>query len=191
MGVMLTPEQSALTVRVWRERYTRVVDYWGEIDAAARRCISTGREQQAGPIVFDRSGPFMRMRLPSGRCLHYCRPKIEPKRTPWGKVRPTITYEGLNDKNQWTRVSTHPGKLLENGDQAIARDVLAHGMMLAAREGLDIRLHVHDQIVAVVPEREAEAKLEVLRQCMSETPSWAPGLPLASSGLVSRVFLKD
>lgn len=191
MGVMLTPEESARSVEVWRNTYSRAVEYWDELEAAAKRCINTGRAAEAGPLRFDRSGPFMRMILPSGRALHYCRPKIEPKRTPWGAIKPTITYEGLNDKKQWVRIKTHSGKITENGDQAIARDLLAHGMRLAAREGLDIRLHVHDQIVAMVREDDADAALKLLSQCMSDQPAWAKGLPLGSAGFVSPFFIKD
>lgn len=131
------------------------------------------------------------MILPSGRALHYCRPALENKETPWGEVRPTITYEGLNDKKQWVRLSTHPGKLVENADQAVSRDLLAHGMMLAHKRGLDIRIHVHDQIVVLSPTYRASKDLEVLQDCMRTVPDWAPGLPLNSAGFVSKNFIKD
>lgn len=191
MGVKLTLMQSIRSVQVWRDTFTDVVEYWYEIDKAARKCIRTGQPTRAGHIRFDRSGPWMRMILPSGRALHYCRPALEQKRTPWGEVRPTITYEGLNDKKQWVRVSTHPGKLVENADQAVSRDLLAHGMMLAHRRGLDIRIHVHDQIVVLSPEYRASKDLEILQDCMRTVPKWAPGLPLGSAGFVSKIFVKD
>ena len=157
MGVGMTSEQAAHAVAVWRDTFSEVVEYWYALDRAARRCIRTGDPQRVGHVIFDRSGPFMRMLLPSGRALHYCRPRIEPRKTPWGEMRPTITYEGLNDQNQWVRLSTHPGKLTENAGQAISRDLLAHGMRLAHARGLDIRLHVHDQIIALVSEDHGRA----------------------------------
>jgi DNA polymerase len=110
---------------------------------------------------------------------------------PWGDMRDSITYMNLNDKNQWVRVSTHPGKITENIDQAIARDLLAHGMTLAEKEGINIHLHVHDQIVGMVSEKGAEEKLRILIECMSETPRWAPGLPLKAEGHISKFFIKD
>lgn len=192
MGVKtFTKELSSKSVTTWRETYTRAVEYWYEIERAARRCILTGRPQEAGWVSFDMSGPFLRMRLPSGRYLHYCRPQVQEKMMPWGKKKDVITYEGLNDKNQWVRISTHPGKITENADQAISRDLLAHGMRLAAAEGINIRMHIHDQIVASVAESQAEEKLRVLIECMSETPAWAPGMPLASEGHISPAFIKD
>lgn len=88
-------------------------------------------------------------------------------------------------------MSTHPGKLTENADQAISRDLLVHGMRLAHQEGLSIRIHVHDQLVALVRENEADRKLQILKDCMQAQPSWAKGLPLGSAGFLSKIFTKD
>lgn len=191
MGVKLTLEQSQQSVDVFRSTYLEVPDYWDEIDQAARRCISTGKPTEAGPVEFDRYGPFMRMRLPSGRYLHYYKPSLQMKAMPRGKKKLAICYEGLNDKKKWGLISTHPGKLTENADQAISRDLLAHGMQLARAEGIDIRLHVHDQIVAMAPEDEAEDQLKLLIECMEQPPKWAPDLPLGAEGFVDRIFRKD
>jgi DNA polymerase len=98
----------------------------------------------------------------------------------------------LNDRKQWVRQQTHPGKLTENVDQAISRDLLAHGMMLAHRRyQLDIRLHVHDQIVALTDEEKADRDLALLIECMEEKPRWAHDLPLGSAGFTTKVFKKD
>lgn len=191
MGVKLTQEQSALSVDVFRETFTEVPEYWTLIDRAAKRTIQTGKPHEAGPVSFDISGPFMRMRLPSGRHLHYWRPKVQPMKMPWGKIKPAITYWGLNEKKQWVLQTTHPGKLTENADQAISRDLLAHGMTLADREGIDIRLHVHDQVVAIHPESVAKQGLATLIECMEEVPKWAPGLPLGAEGFIDTIFRKD
>ena len=186
-----TQEQSKLSVDTFRREFEEVKDYWYGIERAAKKCIRTGRRVDFGHIYFDRKGPFMRMGLPSGRHLHYCRPRIEDVKAPWGEIKPTITYESQNDRKQWVRETTHPGKLTENADQAISRDLLAHGMRLADRRGLDLRIHVHDQLVGLVPEDEAEAKLKVLIECMEEQPRWAKDLPLGSNGFISKVFTKD
>lgn len=191
MGVKLTPEQAELSVQVWRETFKDAVQFWWDIERAAKDCIRTGKETSARHIGFDRKGPFMRMILPKGRCLHYLRPKLEDCLMPWGKWKLSITYEQLNDKHQWERINTHPGKLTENADQAVARDLLAHGIRNAHREGLDTVMHVHDQIVALVPEDDAEAKLKLLRECMTDRPSWGKGIPISVGGHLSKFFIKD
>lgn len=191
MGVKLTPEMAKLSVDTWRATYRDAVNFWYDIERAAMRCIRTGKRTSCGPVDFDISGPMMRMILPSGRCLHYVRPRIENKLMPWGKEKEVITYEGLDDQNRWVRLDTHPGKLTENADQAISRDVLAHGMKLCEREGLRIRLHIHDQTVAMVKEDRAEEALEIMKECLSVTPPWATGLPLKAAGTVTRYLMKD
>lgn len=191
MGVQMKLEESKLAVDTWRDTFTDAVAFWKGIDKACRRTLRTGERSRFEVIEFDMSGPFLRMRLPSGRYIHYYDPKIERRRAPWGEMRPTITYMGMNDKNQWIRLSTHPGKLTENADQAIARDLLAHGIKNAKRANLNARLHVHDQIAALVREDDAESKLKLLIECMTDNPKWAKDLPLAASGSLNYVFIKD
>jgi DNA polymerase len=191
MGVKLTKEQAEHSVKTWRETFTAAVEYWYTIEEASKKCIRTGKPQWAGPVMFDREGPWMRMHLPSGRCLYYCRPRLEEKLMPWGKMKETLTYEGQDDKNQWVRIQTHGGKLTENADQAISRDLLATGMIRAKKNGLNIRLHVHDQIVCMSLLESASDHLTILKQCLSEPVPWAPDLPLGCAGFISPIFIKD
>lgn len=199
MGIRdFTVEQAKLSVKVFRETFEEVPDFWYGIEREVKRCIMTGKTVKWGLFEFRLESPFLLIVLPSGRPLYYVRPRIEEVMAPWGEKKPTITYEGENDKKQWVRISTHGGKLTENVVQAISRDLLAHGMKLAKRDhGLDIRLHVHDQIVALVEERFAAEQLEILQQCMGVNPWWSlaragfPDLPLGSAGFTSRVFMKD
>ena len=191
MGVKLTADEAATSVTVFRETFTSVVKMWRLIEKAALDCVRDGGVTRFGKITFDLKGPFLRMNLPSGRSIHYFRPRIQQKRTPWGAMRDQLTYEGLNAQGQWHRQDTYGGKLTENATQAVARDLLAHGMRLAAKGGIDIRMHVHDQIVGLCRDDEAEDKLAFLQQCMGKNPDWAPDLPLASAGHICKVFLKD
>lgn len=203
MHVKMTPEQAKKSVDVFRKTYTDVVDAWYGLERASKKCVRTGLPTEFNMIKFDIQPPFLRMILPSGRALHYCRPKLREVKTPWGEMRETLTYEGLNDQNQWVMLTTHGGKLMENADQAIARDLLAHGMKLAWRRGLDLRIHVHDQLVGVAPDiilpgsnmSVAEEHLAILQECMADEPEWAVfkgmHLPLASNGFVSKIFMKD
>lgn len=198
MGIKdFTKEQAILSVKVFRETYSEVVDFWYGIERAAKACVKTGKPVNFGLISFEMKGPFLRMILPSGNWLAYLRPRIEDAETPWGEMKATLTYEGVNDKNQWTRIKTHGGKLTENAVQSIARDLLAHGIKLAMKAGIDVRLHVHDQIVALAKAEEADETLDMLQAFMQIIPWWARSrlgftdLPLGSAGFTSKVFKKD
>lgn len=193
MGIReFTQEQAKLSVDTFRREYSEVKDFWYAIERAAKKCVRTGRPTEINMIRFEMRHPFLCMVLPSGRALHYCRPRLEDVRAPWGDMKETLTYEGLNDKKQWLRLPTHPGKLTENADQAISRDLLGHGMKTAKREyGIDVRIHVHDQLVGLSKEDEAEETLKNLQEAMGRRPKWAAGLPLGSAGFISKIFIKD
>ena len=192
MGVKdFTPEESELSVAVWRNTFKGAVQFWNDISDAAFHTVRTGRSTAVRNVGFDLKRNVLRMHLPSGRCLYYIKPEIRDKMMPWGKKKPNLTYMGKDDKGNWTRISTHPGKLTENADQAIARDLLAHGITNAHREGLDVRLHVHDQIVALSREDRAGEELKLLIQCMTDLPHWAGAMPVGAAGHISKWFVKD
>ena len=197
MHVPLTKEMSKLSVDTFRAKFVRVVEFWAEISSAVFRCIRTGEPERVGYLTVDMKKPFLRIGLPSGRFLHYMRPRIESRKMPWqdrdGKdvYKPSITYENM-ENGQWRRVTTHPGKLTENVTQAVARDLLAHGMTLADAIGIDIRMHVHDQIVSLPRLHQAVKQLVQLIQCMTTLPPWADSkMPLKAAGFTSPIFLKD
>lgn len=185
-----TIEDSIKSVEVWRRTFRKAVKYWYEVHDAAFECVATGRTTYHKDVEFRMRGEFMELWLPSERALKYHLPKIQKRKTPWGEMRDQITYMNLNDRNQWIRVSTHPGKVTENIDQAFSRDLLAHGMTLAEAEGIKIRVHVHDQIVASVKERDAEARLKILIACMETKPWWAKTIPLKAEGSINKFFVK-
>jgi len=192
MGIDLSPDMCELSVSTFRSKFSNVTRLWDRLDRAARLII-TGKKSRVrvGYLGFDRRGPFMRIRLPSGRYLHYLSPKIEMRMAPWGKMTPQITYMH-EQTNQWIRVSTHSGKITENVVQAIARDLLAEGMMRAYRKGIDIRLHVHDQAVSLASKALGEVHLGILVSCLTERPWWTDErLPLKAGGFNSSYFVKD
>ena len=127
-----------------------------------------------------RNGPFTSMMI--GRYLHYLRPKMIWKKIKVGidkktgkpkyKSKKGFTYEGYNTKKKWTRIDSHGGKIVENLVQAIARELLAAGLVKAWRKKLDLRMHVHDEIVALVKAKLAEISSATLHEEMIEKPDW-------------------
>lgn len=192
MGIEMTQEQCKESIDVFRGTYTEVPNYWKEIEAAAIKCVKTHRPHVAGPIKFSMQQPFLVMHLPSGRNLYYLRPKVGPAMMPWGDVTDALTYEGVEGKSvNSSRIQTYYGKLVENAVQALARDILLYGMDLADQKGLDIFMHVHDQILIMAPKDKAENHLKILIDCMETSPEWCRDLPLKSEGNLSWFFCKD
>lgn len=117
MGVNLSQEECAKAVAAYRNAYPEVVQFWYDLENAAKATIKTQRPHRVGHLEFDVKAPFLRMKLPSGRYLHYLRPKLERKKFEGkdGKepyFKEVLSYEGLNQvTRKWERAFTHGGKL--------------------------------------------------------------------------------
>ena len=114
-----------------------------------------------GKIAFRKSGSFLFMRLPSGRCLSYPYPRVLEIKTPWGAKKPALTFKTVpnqsnkfkiikdeSNTSRWARVSTYGGGLAENATQAVSRDVLAEAMLRVEAAGYPLVMSVHDENVA-------------------------------------------
>jgi DNA polymerase len=102
-----------------------------------------------------------------------------------------FSYMGMNDKNQWVRITAHAGGVTENIVQSIAGDLLWHGITKADQGGLPVILHVHDEIAVEVPESQAEAALDKLQQAMTSQPPWAHDMWLGADGFITNRYTKD
>ena len=60
----------------------------------------------------------------------------------------------------------------------MANDLLRHSLRQLDAEGLNVVLHVHDEIVLEVPEADATRAAARLVEIMCQPPAWANGLPL-------------
>lgn len=192
LGVDMDRDMAHRSIKIYREAYPAVVRFWYDLENAAKKII-TGREKsvRVGHLVFDSKGPFMRIHMPNGSCLHYLRPKIEDCETPWGSIKPTITFEGLDSyTNKWMRLKTHGGSLAENVTQKFARDILCNGLRLCEKSKLYVIGHVHDEVISEDP-IEDESALERLIDCITTSPEWAPDIPLSASGYRLEFYTKD
>ena len=189
-----------LVKMAWRDRHPATVQFWRDIeDAGIAAVAQPGRTTYAGPIKFRKAGSFLFMRLPSGRCIAYPYPKLVRTKMPWkdrdGRqaTKEALTYFSTidesnkskivpdpNNTSRWARIGTYGGKLTENADQAMSRDLLAEAMLRLEDRGYPVVMHVHDEAVCELPP--AEGSLDEMCKIMSEVPAWAAGLPMAAAG---------
>ena len=199
MGVEMSREQCKSGVKVYRELSPEIVQSWYDLENAAMECVNTGETQEAGMFVFDRRGPFLRMRLPSGRFLHYCRPRIEMCEMTWedenGEMQRNkkwgLTYERLSQAtNKWVRRQNHGGRFIEQGTQAVALDLLDTGLRNADRAGFEIVGHYHDEMLTLVDEDSPLGLADLIRE-MTTTDKWAGNMPVSAAGYEGTFFKKD
>lgn len=180
----------------WRAAHAPIVRYWARLEAAAINAVrnpGTVRAANFSPLVrYVMNGSFLFCQAPSGSVACYPYPRIENVETPWGELKPALTYqtikeEGKGEGRDWTRDSTWGGKLFENLVQRAARDLFVYGM-LRAESGLShgysanypLVMHGHDEAVARM--KHGEGSLDELCAIMATLPPWAAGLPVAADG---------
>lgn len=107
-----------------------------------------------------------------------------------GDTSPKATALGVNSvTTKWERFGLYGGLAFENIVQAIARDLLAHGIVKSEGAGYPVIGHVHDEIITEVPRGFGDvAEFERL---ICELPAWAEGLPLTASGWRGKRYRKD
>lgn len=193
MGIDLTREESHKAVRLFREGYPEIPKLWYALEEAIMRSIRTGRpavpiikigsKSFQVPVRIEMLKPYLTIILPSGRRLYYHKPRIM-KRTLQGNDGPYtkegITYMGQpQGTKRWERLDSHGGKFTENIVQAIARDILAVGLVRAFEAGFRLVGHVHDELIAMVRKGAKYLTKELLRKLMiSDMEETYPGLPL-------------
>lgn len=168
--------------RLWRAAHPSTTALWKGVEEAVKAAVAQpGRATQYLRLKFRRDGSWLRVRLPSGRYLCYPAIKVED-----GK----ISYSGVDQyTKKWQRIHTHGGKFVENFCQAAARDVLAYNMPLVEAAGYEIVLHVHDEIIAEVPDT-PDFSGEGLADLMATNQEWSEGLPLAAEGFETQRYRK-
>ena len=107
-------------------------------------------------------------------------PTLRQKKTPWGKVKTTIYYKGVDSyTKKWSDQHTYGGKLTENIVQALARDILAESMVRVDHK-YPVVMTVHDEIQSET--RAGFGDHEEFKRLMATRPAWAQDFPLVVSG---------
>lgn len=175
-GMDISLEDAEEVVGSWREQYAEITFGWKQTQASFN-AILAGREQQIDPW---------------GLCVT-CKEGI---RTPRGLIR----YPGLRQvvhdgRKAWKygegRHETFLGgpKCVENGVQSLARHVLAdNALEIKRRTGYNPAHLVHDEIVMVVPESEADSVLDHMLTTMRTPPTWWPELVVSAEGSIGDTY---
>lgn len=180
----LTEDELPSLVTMWREASPNIVQFWWDVDQAAKNCIRTHLHTNTHGMNFSYQGNCLFIQLRSGRRLCYPQPKIGLNR--FGSE--SITFMGINTVKKWGRIETYGAKLVENIVQATSRDLLAWAMFRLEKAGYPSVMHIHDEMVIEAPKGKS---LDEIIAIMTETPSWAKGLILNAAGFVSDFYQKD
>lgn len=177
-GLELSEEDAEAVTVAWRAQYAEIVRGW-KLCHASLGHIYDGVEQPIDPwglCVTCAEG----IRLPTGRIIRY----------------PDLRSEHNEDgSKEWVygrgrhKARIYAGKVDENCVQALARDVIAgNALDFFKRTKLRPALMVHDELVYVVPESDAQAALDELQAIMRTPPKWWSSLVTWSEGDVADTY---
>lgn len=178
----LTEDEMQQIVTQWRAASPTIPKFWRDAEKAARSALENPGRAYTLPcgVKYRRDVDALRCRLPSGRQLSY-----------WGAWLDdgSICFMGQNQTTRkWEKTETWGGKLVENIVQAFARDCLAAAMVRLDEAGYNICFHVHDEIIAEMPEG---SRWEDMAEIMGQPLEWAPGLLLRADGYETKFYMKD
>ena len=183
MGVK--EEELQPLVDAWRQANPRIVQFWWEVDRAAKTCVKQHVPTQAGRLRFEYQSGILFIQLPSGRRLAYAKPRMGENRF-GGEA---ITYEGVGTGRKWERLETYGAKYVENIVQGTARDLLALALLRLEEAGYPVVMHCHDEAICEVPI--GQGSVEEVNRIMAVAPEWAEGLPLKADGFETEFYKKD
>ena len=168
-GVTMELDECKRIIAVYRETYPYIPKLWRDTGDALESLVvnnltSIGEGMKlavAGGIVLPN---LLRLRYPNLRLILNDKGKQE------------MVYDTKKGRAVIpTRI--YGGKCVENICQALARIIIANQMLMIARR-YKVAMTVHDSVVVVAPQEEANEARAFVEQCMRIRPKWAAALPL-------------
>lgn len=192
MGVKLSPDESERAVRAYREEYQMVKATWYDYETCAVQAIQNpGEGIKSGRVAFKVAKKALWMQLPSGRLICWRDPQVEDQLTPWGAVRPGVVVFNQNTfTRKWGRNKLIGSSIFQSAVQATARDMLTEAMLTLDEKGFEVVNSVHDEVLLLVKEADAESALGRVIEIMTTPPKWAPDFPLAAEGWHGKRYRK-
>ena len=193
MGVRLSEAQAKNAVDNYRTSYHKVKALWGACEEAAIQAIQNpGEPYKAGRhLTMKVAKGALWMQLPSKRLICWQRPQAELVTTPWGAEKLGVTVASQNTYTRvWGRNQLIGSSIFQSGVQGTARDFLAFAMLSLEDAGYQVCNSIHDEVLLIVPEQNAEPMLEDVVRIMTTPPSWAPDFPLAAEGWFGKRYRK-
>lgn len=194
-GIEISMSEALAAVEAYRAKYPLVKRMWKMLALAAKNAIQYPGNRYdyrdcSFRMVRDRAGNrWLLITLPSGRNMFYMEPYLEEDE--WGMVP---GHYGINPyTKKWSRRRLIPGRIIENIDQGLARDIMAIGLVNIDDNMPQINLigTVHDEAIGEIEDRFIhEGLLAEFNNNLCRMPEWANGLPLSAEGYIAKRYRK-
>lgn len=184
-------EMAASAVSAYRRENSCIPRLWKGLESAATQAVlDPGRRYHCGPISYVLVGDFLECYLPIGRPLFYFRPTV-CRADKWGTGDTSIQIQYIRKENTGlVKKSTWGGSLVENVCQAIARDLIAQGLINLHSEGFQTILQVHDEVVVLVAGEGGSTLMAAVESCLTRQHPVYAGLPLKVESWIGKRYRK-
>ena len=180
-GVEIDESESQDIVNRWRDAYYEITAGWRTCHAALGTIAvgATGEAVDPWGMVYPVPEG---LKTPKG-IIRYPDLRVEYSEDQWDNRKQFVYGHGRN------KARIYAGKIDENIVQHLARCVIADNALTVQHiTGLNPALMVHDELVYVVPDDEAEATLATVQQVMRTPPEWWPELVTWSEGDIADTY---
>lgn len=170
MAIDVDWEEVYQIVQTYRQNYPNIVELWRRADSALINLIAK-QKFKLGPCLFSGNGVW----LPNKMKIFY----HDLKRDEAGDM----SYRFGRGKREQRR-KIYGAKAVENIIQALARIAVMDAAIRIhkAKPHWKLALQVHDELVYVVPENEADEALSHVVTEMRTPPDWCSDCPLDAEG---------
>lgn len=188
-NTVISKEFSQNVVKAYRTKFKSVTELWHGLERAAVKAMQNpGVVFKYKKIKYKFDGKyFLLCKLPSGRYLRYPGAYLKNKPTAWGEDKLTIHYKTYAD-GRWQDTTTYGGKLTENVDQAVSRDIMRDALLRLEASNYPVVMSVHDESVSEVDKD--FGTIQEYCDIMCDLPSWAAGLPVKAEGWEGQRYRK-
>ena len=184
-GVDLDDNQAAKVVTAWRDAYPEIVEAWATCQNAITDMIRPADKPLPPLDPWGLTVPVKHgIRLPQGLMIRY--PNLRQE------------WDDKSQRQNWTygegrhKAKLYGSKMVENLIQALSRIALTDIMLTYSKTPLGKRYPiahcVHDEIVCVTHQDDAQEVLDLLHHLMRTPPTWFPDLVTWSEGDIAQRY---
>lgn len=178
-GAVIGLNEAKRIVNIYRDENDKIPDLWSECDGVLSNIALWPMDKESYHIGVQKCVMATPdgIRLPSGFYIRYPELKLDTSEN-----QSRMVY-----KSRKGPVNVWGGGVVENIVQGLARCIVAEQMlMIGARYRPS--LTVHDSVVCIAPEDEAEEAIKFIVQCMNTQPEWAHGLPITCEATFGKSY---
>ena len=181
----ITDQEALNIVNTYRSTYTGITKFWKIADSFLLAMLDKNAWGNTFKPLTIQDKAIL---LPNGLSLKYNNLQLKTEQMD-DYIQKSYSYLGRNKTEH-----IYGGRLTENIVQALARIVITDSILKIADylKTIDgkVVLTVHDEIVVVAPQENADEVLDTLIKYMTVQPTWAANLPLAAEGGYDKGYSK-